>query len=153
MADWFEHLVGFPEDEYEATRRRLEVVGDRLRSTVNGRSYRIGELETPSLAERRARVGNLRPSTGPAAVSLVVADVGDLHRDVGNRRALFQVASQFNLVEMTGPDVSPEDGVAVAAFSANSEILRARAPGSAAWPAHQAGAQRGSRARIAWWPR
>ena len=25
--------------------------------------------------------------------------------------ALFQVASQFNLLEMTGPEVSPEDGI------------------------------------------
>src|SRR5438477_547006 len=31
--------------------------------------------------------------------------------DPANKNALFQVASQFNLLEMTGPDVSPEDGV------------------------------------------
>jgi hypothetical protein len=111
MTDWFEALVGFEEDDYQSTRDKLEVRGDRLRSKVNGRSYRIGELETPSLAELRARIGDVRLSAGKLAVSLVIADVGALHRDAHNAHALFQVASQFNLLEMTGPDVYPEDGV------------------------------------------
>jgi hypothetical protein len=34
-----------------------------------------------------------------------------MHSDPGNENALFQVASQFNLLEMTGPDVTPEAGV------------------------------------------
>ncbi|MBA3887688.1 MAG: hypothetical protein H0X67_18450 [Acidobacteria bacterium] len=34
-----------------------------------------------------------------------------MHADPAHRKALFQVASQFNLLEMTGPDVTPEDGV------------------------------------------
>lgn len=49
---------------------------------------------------------------GKLLVSQVMGDAGALHRDV-NRGALFQVASQFNLLEMTGPDVTPEDGVTV----------------------------------------
>jgi hypothetical protein len=34
-----------------------------------------------------------------------------MHRTPENAGALFQVASQFNLLEMVGPDVTPEDGV------------------------------------------
>jgi hypothetical protein len=34
-----------------------------------------------------------------------------MHRDPTNRNAMFQVASQFNLLEMVGPHVSPGDGV------------------------------------------
>ena len=30
-----------------------------------------------------------------------------------NAGALFQVASQLNLLEMTGPEVTPEDGVTI----------------------------------------
>jgi len=41
----------------------------------------------------------------------VSADVRALHVDPANRGALFQVASQFNLLEMVGPDVTPEHGV------------------------------------------
>jgi hypothetical protein len=34
-----------------------------------------------------------------------------MHADPGLEGALFQVASQFNLLEMTGPSITPEDGV------------------------------------------
>ena len=44
-------------------------------------------------------------------MSTVVGDVGRLHRASATKNALFQVASQFNLLEMVGPDVTPEDGV------------------------------------------
>jgi len=110
--DWFEKLTGFRESGYGVTRSRLEVVGARLRSKINGQSYAVGVLETPSLKElrQRARValGNL---AGSVKVSCVSGDVRTMHRDSANRNALFQVASQFNLLEMTGPDITPEEGV------------------------------------------
>jgi hypothetical protein len=109
---WFEDLMGFPEHSYEETRANLEVVGNTLRSRVNNRWYAIGELETPSLAELRRRAADvLAPLAGSLRVSTVVGDVGRLHREPASRDALFQVASQFNLLEMVGPDVTPEDGV------------------------------------------
>ncbi|MCS6851189.1 MAG: hypothetical protein NZ700_08485 [Gemmataceae bacterium] len=37
----------------------------------------------------------------------------DLHADHRNANALFQVASQFNLLEMIGPEVTPECGVGI----------------------------------------
>jgi hypothetical protein len=37
--------------------------------------------------------------------------VGELHGAPEFAGALFQVASQFNLLEMIGPEVTPEDGV------------------------------------------
>ena len=43
----------------------------------------------------------------------VVADVQDLHRRADNAGALFQVASQFNLLEMAHPDLTPEHGVGI----------------------------------------
>ena len=110
--DWFEKLTGFRESGYDVTRSRLEVVGARLRSKINGQSYAVGVLETPSLKELRQRaqvaLGNL---AGSAKVSCVSGDVRTMHRDSANRNALFQVASQFNLLEMTGPDITPEEGV------------------------------------------
>ena len=116
-ADWFEDLMGFKELRYEETRANLEVVGSTLRSKVNKRSYTIGTLETPSLAELRDRAASIVGSlAGTLRVSNVVGDVGRRHRDPANRHALFQVASQFNLLEMTGPDVTPEHGVTRYAF-------------------------------------
>jgi len=41
----------------------------------------------------------------------VVGDVRHLHRDPRSAGAVFQVASQFNCLEMVGPEVRPENGI------------------------------------------
>ncbi len=111
-ASWFEDLMGFQELSYDETRRNLEVVGKTLRSRINNRSYAIGELEIPSLKELRNGAANVVDRlAGTLKVSNVSGDVRSMHRDPANRNAMFQVASQFNLLEMTGPHVTPEDGV------------------------------------------
>ena len=42
---------------------------------------------------------------------MVTGDVQQMHQSPENAGALFQVASQFNLLEMVSPTVTPEDGV------------------------------------------
>ena len=108
-ADWFKNLFGFTERSPEQVRTHLEVHGTRLLSRINGARYRIGVLETPSLGELRTRVGEA--PKGPIRVRNVVGEAAALHADPSNEGALFQVASQFNMLEMVSPDVSPEDGV------------------------------------------
>jgi len=108
---WFERLVGFPEDSPEEVRSQLVLEGTTLRSLANGASYEAGTLEIPSLAELRERVRAAGPPGGRIAVRQIVGEAGALHRDPANAGALFQVASQFNLLEMVGPDVTPEMGV------------------------------------------
>jgi hypothetical protein len=70
-----------------------------------------GQLETPSLAELRNRALDYNTHQGPLELREVVGDVIQLHTDEANAGALFQVASQFNLLEMVSPSVSPEEGV------------------------------------------
>lgn len=115
--DWFERLTGFAESTgaagYETTRRGLEVDGRQLRSRVNGRSYGIGELELVSLETLRQRARLAAPLGRRSSVSIVVDDVRKLHAAPRNNGALFQVASQFNLLEMIGPEVTPEHGVTI----------------------------------------
>ncbi len=109
---WFEDLMGFPELSYEETKRNLEVAGTTLRSRINNRSYSIGKLKTPSLKELRHEAAKVVDRlAGTLKVSNVSGDVRSMHRDPANRNALFQVASQFNLLEMASPHVTPEDGV------------------------------------------
>jgi hypothetical protein len=108
---WFERLTGFVEKNYDDTRGRLEVAGKQLRSLVNGKTFGIGELELASLQELRDRVGSERGERGRLRVTNVTGDVRRLHRAPEYAGALFQVASQFNLLEMIGPDVTPEHGV------------------------------------------
>lgn len=107
--NWFERLTGFSESGYAATQARLRVEGDQLVSTVNGKSYGIGTLTIPTLAELRARVNPVRGQR--TSVSAFVGEAKRLHRDPAFEGALFQVASQFNLLEMTSEDVTPEQGV------------------------------------------
>jgi len=107
--DWFERLTGFREVSYADTRAKLEVEGRRLRSIVNGQSWEIGELEVVSLAALRQRA-TASPSGRPK-VRIVQGDVRKMHAAPEYAGALFQVASQFNALEMTSPDVTPEDGV------------------------------------------
>jgi hypothetical protein len=112
QSDWFERLTGFEERPYAETLANLEVVGKMIRSRVNNRTVAIGELEVPTLAELRQRASAHQHALArPLSVTQVVGDVAALHADPANRRSLFQVASQFNLLEMTSPAISPEAGV------------------------------------------
>jgi hypothetical protein len=110
--DWFAQLAGFSETSYEETRANLEVEGEFLRSRVNGQRYRIGTLELLSLKELRQRVQPTAPQERQLKARVILADVRDLLAAPENEGALFQVASQFNLLEMVSPHVTPEDGVA-----------------------------------------
>ncbi len=113
--DWFEQLTGFVESTgpagYEATRARLEVEGSSLRSRINGRALGIGRLELVSLQTLREQAFSGPPIPGPRGVRLVRGDVLALHARPEHAGALFQVASQFNLLEMVGPELTPEHGV------------------------------------------
>ncbi len=103
--------MGFVEDSPAQVRANIEQDGEFLISRVNSRRVRCGALTLPSLAElRRSAVGARR---GRTTVTEVIGDVRHLHEDPANAGALFQAASQFNLLEMAGPSVTPENGVGI----------------------------------------
>lgn len=110
---WFENLAGCSEGSPELVRKYLTVDGPRLCSRLNDRSWLCGELETPTLAQLRLRARNVVRESRPISVREVIANVQHLHTDVANENAMFQVASQFNLLEMMAPDVTPERGVGI----------------------------------------
>ncbi|CCD89184.1 conserved protein of unknown function [Bradyrhizobium sp. ORS 285] len=111
--DWFERLTGFKEIDYASTRAKLKVENGRLTSLVNRRSYGIGRLELPKLSELRRQAQQSPRRPGKRRVNLVSGDVRTLHLVPEFAGALFQVASQFNLLEMIGPHATPEDGVTI----------------------------------------
>ena len=127
---WFEQLTGFSETSPAHVRQNIRIDGETLTSTVNGKSWSHGRLEIPSLAELRERIrSNLwsaaarrrsfdipvqtRHAETRISVREVVADSRSLHANVSNANSLFQVASQFNLLEMIGPHRTPEHGVGI----------------------------------------
>ncbi|PHN05170.1 hypothetical protein [Flavilitoribacter nigricans] len=113
---WFEQLTGFPESSPEQVRENLEVKDGILRSRVNGKTYRCGNLEIPALAELRAKRERSPEGTSSITLSEVVGNVQELHQLPENAGALFQAASQFNLLEMVSPEVTPERGVGIYEF-------------------------------------
>lgn len=113
--DWFERLTGFAEPmgpgAAEATRQRLAVEGGALHSRVNARCYAIGQLELVSLGALRQRAAAAPAVGAPSSLRLLAGGVRELHGRPEHAGSLFQVASQFNLLEMTGPEITPEHGV------------------------------------------
>lgn len=101
--DWFEELTGFAEQSPEQVRANLSLFSGRLCSVVNKRCWHVGRLTLPSLAQLRT----IKPNTkGKLKVRELVADVQHLHTQAENADALFQVASQFNVLEMVSPNVA-----------------------------------------------
>lgn len=113
---WFEELTGFREESPTRVRDTIAVDGETLTSRANGRTMVCGRLETPSLGELRKRVSLLDKAGGRLSAREAVADVRGLHADAANAGAFFQVASQFNLLEMTSPSIAPEQGVGIYEF-------------------------------------
>lgn len=110
---WFEELMGFREESAEQVRASIRVDGTRMRSLVNHREFDCGTLEILSLSELRTLAAESVAMAGMLRVSEVVGDVKTLHQSAQNEGALFQVASQFNLLEMVNPSQTPELGVGI----------------------------------------
>jgi len=108
---WFEILTGFHEESPEQVRENISVGGNVLRSRINDKEYVCGVLDIPSLAELRDRVNQGESNFGKLSVREVVGDVQQLHIEKSNAGSLFQVASQFNLLEMISPNITPEHGI------------------------------------------
>lgn len=110
---WFEKLMDFEERSPDQVRKNISIEGETLTSLINGNTLAWGRLETPSLGELREHVRSAGGRGGMLSLREVVAEVQELHLEVANGGALFQVASQFNLLEMASPSVIPEHGVGI----------------------------------------
>ena len=107
---WFETLTGFSETSPDFVRANFVLKDQHLTSLANHRSFYAGEFETPTLRTLRGKEVAYS-TTGPIQLSEVIADVQSLHQDSQNADSVFQVASQFNCLEMAAPQIIPEDGV------------------------------------------
>lgn len=90
---WFEKLMGFPENSYEDVQRNIIVDGEKMTSIINGKTYRSGRLEIPSLENLRKEI-DITGFKGSITINEVVGNVGKLHCEKENNGAVFQAASQ-----------------------------------------------------------
>ncbi len=111
--NWFKNLTGFEEINPANVYDKLSICGTTLKSKVNGAEYECGILEIPTLEELREKVLSCGLRKGKIYASEYIGDVSELHLNKDNQNAVFQVASQFNLLEMMGPMVTPSEGVAI----------------------------------------
>lgn len=108
---WFEKLTGFSEVSPQNVRDNITISGNTLISRVNSRKLYFGKLQISTLAELKKQ--NLKISNYKERIQVkeIVADVQKLHCQLENSNSLFQAASQFNLLEMVNPSVTPEQGI------------------------------------------
>jgi hypothetical protein len=126
--NWFEQVFGFREEGgFDKVKSRFEISHDAdeniLLSTAAPatkskpkRTFHVGRFDTPKLEELRIRAKSSGGSHGTTNTRLtfqhIVANVEDLHREPKNNgKAVFQVASQFNCLEMVDPSVTREKGI------------------------------------------
>lgn len=113
---WFSETFGFSEEAYEKTREKFAFTEDVLESKANGRRFHVGPWALASVTELRSQLlaasaGSAGRGLGGLTFSNVCGNAQTMHRDPSNARAVFQVASQFNCLEMNEPGARPEDGV------------------------------------------
>lgn len=110
---WFTRLTGISERDHATVRSQLTLRDGELTSHANGRRFHCGRLEMPSLGELRERLAGAAGDAGTLAVSELVGEAKALHESRRFAGAVFQVASQFNLLEMVGPELTPEHGIGI----------------------------------------
>lgn len=108
---WFEKLTGFKEESPENVREKLLIEGDFFISKANSKRFAFGKLEILTLEELRQNGSPQEAYKDKIELSERVGDVQQLHTLKTNANALFQAASQFNLLEMIGPNITPEQGI------------------------------------------
>ena len=107
---WFNDLFGFNEISPENVRKNINIDGSKITSKVNGKSYEFGTLQIPTLKELK-ETSDIELYDEMITVNEIIGSVEELHCEETNKSALFQVASQFNLLEMVSPKITPENGV------------------------------------------
>lgn len=108
---WFKQLTGFDEESPKNVMENITISGNTLISRVNSRKFSFGKLEISTLAELKKQ--NLKISNYKERIQVkeIVADVQKLHCQLENSNSLFQAASQFNLLEMVNPSITPDQGI------------------------------------------
>lgn len=135
--DWFEKLTGFKESSYAETQQKLFFAESELYCPDNGKRYDLGQFEMPSLKELRQRVAELSHAEShneqgkELRFNFLHADAYHLHAHESANNSVIQVASQFNLLEMPGMHVTPEDGVTNYQFDKTQGPASAMAAGPA----------------------
>lgn len=106
---WFKELTGL--DETPPNVARLSVIDNKLVSPGTTKSYDIGTFQITTLMSLKDGLRMTKTGNAPNTVDTIYSNATELHIDPQNEGATFQVASQFNFLEMPNPDITPQHGV------------------------------------------
>jgi len=118
---WFSEAFGIVEPKnFDQVRNlfKVEGSGDDTTLTVkeNGRKFKIGAFENPTVLELVKKAKSILSTgligkLGVIKFEHIMGNSKDLHLDRKNEGSVFQVASQFNCLEMVSPGVRPRHGI------------------------------------------
>ena len=115
--DWFEEQFGFEETGENVTNYfQYDWENKILRSSKNQKAFYVGDFETPSVKELQEKVKSMSfisRDLGGLTFENIIGDATQLHLAEENASSVFQVASQFNCLEMVGPRMTPEMGITI----------------------------------------
>jgi len=119
--DWFFEAFGIEEPfNFDQVRNEFKVEGSGDETILivkeNGRKFEIGEFETPTVLELVKRAKSILSNGsikkfGGIKFENIIGNSRSLHLDPKNEGAVFQVASQFNCLEMVNPYMEPRHGI------------------------------------------
>jgi hypothetical protein len=108
---WFRETFGFDEVDRANVLSQIVEDGEYIVSRPTGRRFRRGTLGLPTLDALRRTASALTPAGEPTTLAQVFGDIREIHVHPESAGATFQVASQVNLLEMTSPKVTPDEGI------------------------------------------
>lgn len=111
--DWFEKITGFKETNYADTQKNIWQENGKLFSKYCDKPLLAGKFSLQSLGALQNKVNFSAHKKTKISIKEIVSDVQELHQKKSSNNAVFQVASQFNALEMLGPNLTPENGVTI----------------------------------------
>ena len=111
---WFETLFGFTENKNIVDIMEQSVTVNNsinLRSKANGREFKVGQFIILSLYDLREKTKCYKKDTVDSVTVKNILTIDILIEHYKNPHSLFQVASQFNILEMKSPKTIPEEGI------------------------------------------
>lgn len=117
--NWFQDLTGANED-IDNIKDIVDIVEDPTNNEIillcpeSNKAYTVGQLHILPLSSLKGLAVMNKPYIyDPTTVYELVESIEDVYNDPQNKNALYQVASQFNGLEMANPELTREHGVSI----------------------------------------
>ena len=117
---WFGEVFGFEENKgtgnfnwvKQNVRAETRSDGDIILHTPNGKLH-AGKFTMESLQRLTSQLKHVTSQAAPLTYKEMNGDIKRFHQNSLLAGSLYQVASQFNMLEMASPNATPSDGITI----------------------------------------